>query len=204
MKLALRNQLAEWILSAVEREESERSISALLAFAEISDSEDLAAIHDHVARARKAVRICRKRCGPPPVLRRDRAPGARTVSPDPVEVAWTVCAAAALFNAGLYFEVHELLEPLWVAAEGDLRIFLQGLIQVAVGLHHRATGNPRGAVSLLRDGNVKLRPFRPRAWGVELVAFCAEVDRAEAALRERDAPRVVRMRLSAVPPRRAT
>ena len=59
------------------------------------------------------------------------------------ELAWTVCAASALFNTGLFFEVHELLEPCWMRAEPPVKAFLQGLIQIAAGLHHEQNGNPR-------------------------------------------------------------
>src|SRR5262249_12886555 len=58
-------------------------------------------------------------------------------------------AAAALFDAHLYFEVHELLEPYWRDARGEDRESLQGVIQVAVGYQHLANGNLAGARALL-------------------------------------------------------
>src|SRR5262249_18520925 len=66
-------------------------------------------------------------------------------------------AAAALFDAHLYFEVHELLEPSWRDAKGDEREALQGLIQVAVGFQHLANGNLAGARALLDEGCRRLR-----------------------------------------------
>ena len=68
----------------------------------------------------------------------------------PLDVA--MVAAALLFHAHLYFEVHELLEPYWLRAEGSDREALQGLIQVAVGFQHLANGNVSGARALLHDG----------------------------------------------------
>ncbi len=68
----------------------------------------------------------------------------------PLRVA--LVSAALLFHAHLYFEVHELLEPYWLRAEGGDREALQGLIQVAVGLQHLANGNVSGARALLHDG----------------------------------------------------
>lgn len=68
----------------------------------------------------------------------------------PLEVA--MVAAGLLFHAHLYFEVHELLEPYWLRAEGGDREALQGLIQVAVGFQHLANGNVSGARALLHDG----------------------------------------------------
>ena len=73
-----------------------------------------------------------------------------------VDVATALTAAATLFDAGLYFEVHEVLEPHWVRAEGAERDALQGLIQVAVGFQHLANGNLAGARSLLAEGAFRL------------------------------------------------
>ena len=66
-------------------------------------------------------------------------------------------AAASLFDAHLYFEVHELLEPSWRDARGNDREALQGLIQVAVGYQHLANGNFAGARALLDEGRGRLR-----------------------------------------------
>jgi DUF309 family protein family protein len=88
-------------------------------------------------------------------------------------------SAAALFDAGLYFEVHELLEPFWFRAEGDARTALQGLIQVAVGFQHLANGNEAGARALLHDGAEKLAGRALE--GMTLGPFAAGVARALAA-----------------------
>lgn len=83
--------------------------------------------------------------------------------------------AAALFDARLDFEVHELLEPLWMAAQRPAREALQGLIQVAVGYHHLAGGNVPGARSLLAEGTTKL--LGQRLEGLDLDAFALAVRR---------------------------
>ena len=71
--------------------------------------------------------------------------------PDP-PLGTVLVSAALLFHAHLYFEVHELLEPYWLRADGGDREALQGLIQVAVGFAHLANGNVAGARALLHDG----------------------------------------------------
>ncbi len=43
--------------------------------------------------------------------------------------------ADELASAGRYFDAHEELEAGWLAAAGDEKILLQGLIQLAAGLH---------------------------------------------------------------------
>jgi Domain of unknown function (DUF309) len=68
--------------------------------------------------------------------------------------------AARLYEAALYFEVHEWLEPHWVTAIGPTREALQGLIQTAVGWQHLANDNVAGARSLLPEGAARLRGQR--------------------------------------------
>ena len=55
--------------------------------------------------------------------------------------------AAILWDLELYFEMHELLEPAWKAAEGDRRKALQGLIRAA-GMKIHAENNRRAAASM--------------------------------------------------------
>jgi uncharacterized protein len=89
-----------------------------------------------------------------------------------------------VFNAGLFFEYHELLEDHWRAETGDRKRFLQGLIQVAVGLHHWERHNYRGARILLREGVERLAMGRPRLLGLDVEALYYEVQRLRAALEE--------------------
>jgi uncharacterized protein len=51
----------------------------------------------------------------------------------------------AHFNAGRYFDAHEVWEEIWLRSSGDTKVFYQMLIQAAVGLHHYERGNARGA-----------------------------------------------------------
>lgn len=60
--------------------------------------------------------------------------------------------AVDYFNRADFFEAHETWEDIWRAAAGPEKKFLQGLIQIAVALHHHSTGNLRGAQSLLKRG----------------------------------------------------
>ena len=60
------------------------------------------------------------------------------------------------FNRGAYFEAHELWEEAWQVLDGVERIHVQGLIQIAAGLHHLQQRRPRPAASLLRKGLDKI------------------------------------------------
>jgi predicted metal-dependent hydrolase len=55
----------------------------------------------------------------------------------------------ALFNQGKFFAAHEVLEDVWRAAPQEDKKIWQGLVQVAVALHHYSTGNRVGMRSVL-------------------------------------------------------
>lgn len=65
-----------------------------------------------------------------------------------------------LFNDAAFFDAHEALEDVWRVAPKPEKKFLQGLIQVAVALHHHGNGNSAGARSVLRRAfrNLSLYP----------------------------------------------
>lgn len=121
----------------------------------------------------------------------------RPLDPRDAPLDTALAAAAALFDAGLYFEVHELLEPYWIRADGSAREALQGLIQVAVGLHHLAGGNVSGARALLHDGCAKL--IGRRLEGVDLDGFAAEVRRCLARIASLGATAAALLDWTAVP-----
>src|SRR5262245_34562295 len=96
-----------------------------------------------------------------------------TADPAADPVARTVAKAVALWNARLFFEVHEILEPEWKRAQGPMRQALQGLIQIAVALHHRSHGNERGARSLMREGRRRLASAPEALRGIAAAALLA-------------------------------
>lgn len=66
-----------------------------------------------------------------------------------------------LFNDGKFFECHEVLEVIWLKAEGDEREFLHAVIQAAAALHHVQRGNLKGAQSVGRRAIDKLAKLPP-------------------------------------------
>jgi hypothetical protein len=142
LPLRLRDRLAQTILAALHDTAARRDL-ATLAGAGARDwlEGDEARWADPLAaRARAACAILADR----PLL-----------GPD-ADLRQTLDAAASLFDAGLYFEVHEVLEPHWATAGGEEREALQGLIQVAVAWQHLANGNLAGGRSLLAEGGTRL------------------------------------------------
>lgn len=63
---------------------------------------------------------------------------------------------AALFSEGCYFEAHEEWEALWMRSRGAEKRLLQGLIQLAAGLHHRVHGRDLPAARLVDLAREKL------------------------------------------------
>lgn len=72
-----------------------------------------------------------------------------------------------LFNRCAFFECHEVLEDLWRPERGARRLFLQGVIHLAVGFHHYQQGNRAGAERQLKKGLKKLAGYLPECEGIE-------------------------------------
>jgi len=81
-----------------------------------------------------------------------------------------------LFDQGAYWECHEVLEPLWLAADGLDRSFYQGVILLAAALHQaRTTGVAHGGRRNYAKALAHLAPLPDRYHGVavrELEARC--------------------------------
>jgi uncharacterized protein len=140
LPLSLRNRLAATIVEAVGDLQARRALAA------VADAPDTWLGEDErhwapllAARARRASEALAT------------LPPATTRGLDAV-----LDTAARLWEAGLYFEVHEWLEPHWMAASGPTREGLQGVIQAAVGWQHLANDNLAGARSLLTEGATRL------------------------------------------------
>jgi predicted metal-dependent hydrolase len=89
-----------------------------------------------------------------------------------------------LFNRGLYYESHEVLEELWQEEADERRVrFYQGLIQYAGLLKHLAEGNARGAASVLAKTRANLEPLAPFFLGIDLNRVLADLARREEQLR---------------------
>jgi hypothetical protein len=210
LPLPLRNRLADLILDAVHDTAAREALAAVAAVCADPRAPEAAALPPRfpadlfesgagglgvrsgfVAHARE---FCDRAHAGWDVVR------ARPLEPADATLASALAVAAAFFDAGLFFEVHELLEPHWFRAQGPEREPLQGLIQVAVGFQHLANGNLRGAVLLLHEGGARL-PGK-RLAGLELDAFAAAAQscgRATAALDPAEARAAARFDWTTVP-----
>src|SRR5687768_15843060 len=80
------------------------------------------------------------------------------------------------FNACDFFEAHEVWEDLWKDYQGPSRKFYQGLIQVAVCLHHFGNGNIRGAKKLYYTSRAYLEAYAPRHEGIDLDKLLGDME----------------------------
>jgi uncharacterized protein len=73
-----------------------------------------------------------------------------------------------LLNTGKFFEAHEVLEDIWREAPAEERKYWQGLVQVAVALHHHSTGNIVGARSVMARAARNLGPCSTEWHGINI------------------------------------
>ncbi|MBT1074101.1 DUF309 domain-containing protein [Geobacter grbiciae] len=86
------------------------------------------------------------------------------------------------FNREEWFECHETLEALWLKERGDVRNFYQGIIQIAIALHHWRNGNLGGSLSLLAGGRGYLLRVPEVCLWVDVAGLIAQADRVISAL----------------------
>lgn len=81
-----------------------------------------------------------------------------------------------LFNRREFFACHEVLEAAWLVAAGEQKLFLQGLIQVAVAFHHLQQRNFVGARRLLQAGMEKLSQCSAQQEVLDIHSLLAALD----------------------------
>jgi len=101
------------------------------------------------------------------------------VSPDaspfaalcPETLRW-LALGRALYNRGEHWESHEAWEQAWQEEEGEVRLLLQGLIQVAAAMHKALVqAQPASCVKLLASALQKLAGLPDDAAGLDLEGF---------------------------------
>jgi len=88
------------------------------------------------------------------------------------------------FNAGQYYEAHDVLEHLWLQCRDENALFYKGLIQIAGAfvhlqkhylhpLHPKHGRRLRPAVRLFHLGAQNLAPYAPRHLHLDVAALLA-------------------------------
>ncbi len=82
-----------------------------------------------------------------------------------------------LFNHGYWWEAHEALEAVWIAAgrKSGTGLFIQGLIQVAVAHLKKHQGFGDTAQRMAKEGLDKMKHCRSPRLGIELDVFRSAV-----------------------------
>ncbi|HZG14651.1 MAG TPA: DUF309 domain-containing protein [Candidatus Bathyarchaeia archaeon] len=88
------------------------------------------------------------------------------------------------FNEGEYYECHDLLEEIWM--EEKTNKFLQGMLQLSVGLYHFGYGNIKGARWMFGNARKYLSRYTPVYWDLDVERVIAYLDQCLAALPEED------------------
>lgn len=88
------------------------------------------------------------------------------------------------FNQGEYYECHDLLEEIWMEEKSNK--FLQGLLQLSVGIYHFEYGNIKGARWMLNNARKYLSGYLPVTWGLDLEPMLVYIDSCLEALPDVD------------------
>lgn len=80
------------------------------------------------------------------------------------------------FNAGRYFEAHDIWEEFWHELRGPDRLFMQGLIHLAIGSYHNAMGNAAGAESQWGKAKKKLGGYPRVYWGISTLEWISWIE----------------------------
>ena len=96
------------------------------------------------------------------------------------------------FNDCEFFEAHDTWEELWTEYRGEARKFYQGMIQVAVALHHFGNGNTRGARKVYATSRGYLQEYPQVYLGLDLNEFLAQYEKcfADVLASEEEIPRI--------------
>ena len=89
------------------------------------------------------------------------------------------------FDAGEYFEAHEVWENLWHVADGPRHSYLQGLIQIAAALHHAKRENLNGARKLLARALGYLEKTGHNRFEIDIVSLRENILAFERAIQDK-------------------
>jgi predicted metal-dependent hydrolase len=80
--------------------------------------------------------------------------------------------AASQFNEQKYLDCHETFEDIWRTQTDTTKELIQGIIQLAVALHHLQHDNLVGASRLLARSLTRLQAYRAKQTGINVKKLC--------------------------------
>ncbi len=100
-----------------------------------------------------------------------------------------------LFNDGKFWESHEAWEEVWKRHPENSRLFFQGMIQVAAGMHQLHRGIFRGADKHFRNALWKLKPFEPVFLGLNVKSVVESVESGQQQLLRATKPDLEKLKI---------
>ena len=98
--------------------------------------------------------------------------------------------AVEQFNQQQFYACHDTLEALWFESSEPLKTFYQGVLQIAVALHHLENLNWRGAAILLGEGMRRLQSFPSDYGSIDSAQLIQQSDRLLKALQQKNPKRL--------------
>ena len=81
-----------------------------------------------------------------------------------------------LFNAGEYYECHEVLEDIWVISCGQEKLFYQGVIMAAVAFYDYEVGRFGAAGTMYRKAKERLEQLPDQFMSLDVKSFIRQLD----------------------------
>lgn len=91
--------------------------------------------------------------------------------------------AIRLFNAGEFYQQHDLFEALWRDEPRPIRSLYQGILQIGVGYFQITRGNTRGGLKMIARGQRWLAALPDHCRGVDVAALRADAARVASELK---------------------
>ncbi|MDX9990586.1 MAG: DUF309 domain-containing protein [Anaerolineales bacterium] len=111
-----------------------------------------------------------------------------------------VLEGIAAFNAGRYFEAHELLEEAWLAETGEIRDLYRGILQIAVCYYHLTRQNYEGAQKMYARSLKWLTKWQPNCRGVRVSQLLRDAENVIQTLGALGPDRISEFQISDLPP----
>jgi uncharacterized protein len=96
-----------------------------------------------------------------------------------------------LFNAGEYYEAHEVLEHAWNDEPGPVREVYRAVLQISVAYHQITRGNYNGAVKMFLRAVQWFAPLPDVCQGIDIARLKADAAAARAHLEALGAARIM-------------
>lgn len=103
------------------------------------------------------------------------------------------------FNRQEFYACHDTLEALWMDALHPLRLFYQGVLQLAVAYYHLKNHNWKGCVILLSTGIQRLEYFAPEYLGIDVEVLLESSSACLEALQELGQTQIQAFDLQTIP-----